>query len=400
MRKVCYIFLFILAACGPSGRPITLKQSGQITSEDGNVNDHFGYAVSLDGDRALVGAPGCSDLGLGSGAGYIFRLQNARWAQEAKLIAADGETGGRFGTAVSIQDSTTAVAARGPIAAGKQSGAVYVFQLAASRWVQTRKLTSVLTNDRFGESIDLDGRHLVVGAPGDARFGLNAGAVHLFRLTDQGWTFVTRIHAIKPAARAKFGAAVAIDGNRLAVGAPGAASGGTGSGEVHLFRITAAGVDPEPVFSSPDPSLHGRFGSSVALTGERLAVGAPGEDGWLRNTGGVYIYLLKGKLWVLEADLDTGALSGGLFFGCSVALTDNLLLGGARGHDVSGWESGSAHLFRRKGKKWMNEAFLSPASGVKNGFFGHAVALEGRKGLIGAYGDRTKGAWAGAAFTF
>jgi len=389
-----------LSSCGPAGRPVSISDANRLSPDDGAMNHHFGSSVALGDTRIIVGAPGASDQGLRSGAVYVYRKRNAAWTQEEKLTPAAGGAENRFGRSVALLDDLAAVASRGRMANGRHSGAVTLFQESDGGFLQIKSFTSTQNHDSFGASLVLSTERLVVGAPGDTRHGIDAGAAHIYRRSDEGWLSETRLDPHRPAPRVRFGAAVAIHSNRIAVGAPGDPVKGPGAGAVHLFRITSSGPVSEAVFRSPHPSPDDSYGASIALSADRLVVGAPMEDGWLRDTGAVYVYVRRSEKWTLEAQLDSGALEGGLFFGCSVALDGNLLLVGARGHDGHGWESGSAHLFKRAGSKWVAEVFLAPKSGGRNGFFGHAGALHGRQGVVGAYGAKVLGPWSGAAFFF
>lgn len=400
MGRTILILLMALAACGPAGRPIELPVSSRLVPDDAGPNLHAGIAVALSGARAAVGASGASDQGLRSGAVYVYRRSGSGWRQDEKLTPSRGEADNRFGSDVALDGDILAAAARGAAIDGRRSGSVHLYRETDSLFVEIAAFTSDLRNDRFGASVHLSGGRLAVGAPGDARYGIDAGAVHIYRETSEGWVHEQRLHPHEPSPRARFGASLALDGARLAVGAPGDDENGTGSGAVHLFRLTEGRAVPGIVLRSPNPSADGSFGACVDIDGERLVVGAPMEDGWLRDIGYVYVYGEQGGGWVQEAELTVGALEGGTFFGNAVSLSGSRLLVGARGHDVADWESGSAHLFRRTSEGWEAEAFLWPEAGVRNGAFGRSVALDGRLGFIGSNGSRARGAWSGAVYYF
>ena len=62
----------------------------KLLPSDGAADDWFGYAVSVSGDVALVGAVEDDDNGVDSGSAYVFRWNGSNWVQEQKLLASDG----------------------------------------------------------------------------------------------------------------------------------------------------------------------------------------------------------------------------------------------------------------------------------------------------------------------
>src|SRR4051812_33649022 len=155
-----------------------------LTAGDGAAGDMFGFSIAIDGDSLAVGAPTADGPGgPDSGAVYVFRKQEGKWVQEAKLTAGDGAPGAQLGFAVALRNGTLAAGAAMDGARGSISGAVYVFERSGTTWVQRAKLTGARTRsfDELGAAVALDGGVLVAGAPFEDRgAGGNQGAVHLF----------------------------------------------------------------------------------------------------------------------------------------------------------------------------------------------------------------------------
>jgi hypothetical protein len=98
--------------------------------------DGFGTAVSISGDVALVGAPNNTNAnGTGAGAAYVYRRIGGIWSEEVKLIASDGATGDHFGNAVAIDGDLALVGAyAGPFGAGSSNiGCVYAYRIWTAR---------------------------------------------------------------------------------------------------------------------------------------------------------------------------------------------------------------------------------------------------------------------------
>ena len=66
------------------------------------MDDFFGFSVSLSGDRALIGAYRDDDGGDRTGSAYVFVRSGTTWSQEAKLTASDAQPVDLFGRAVSL----------------------------------------------------------------------------------------------------------------------------------------------------------------------------------------------------------------------------------------------------------------------------------------------------------
>jgi hypothetical protein len=123
--------------------PLALRQA-QLTGYYGAAADCFGDAVSIDGDTAVIGAP-YDDLGAAEDAGsaFVFIRSGTVWSQQALLVAADGHRLDHFGIAVSIDGDTILVGASGDVA-----GSVYVFTRTGTVWSQQAKLVTASGVDR------------------------------------------------------------------------------------------------------------------------------------------------------------------------------------------------------------------------------------------------------------
>lgn len=106
----------------------TWSHEAKLVATDALRDDRFGSSVSLSGERALIGAFGTDDAGSESGSAYVFVRSGSMWSQEAKLVATDAASGDSFGYAVSLEGSHAIIGARGDDANGQSSsGSVYVF---------------------------------------------------------------------------------------------------------------------------------------------------------------------------------------------------------------------------------------------------------------------------------
>ncbi|MEM7227835.1 MAG: hypothetical protein AAF432_03375, partial [Planctomycetota bacterium] len=133
-----------------------------------DTQNQFAHAVRADGDVAVVGIPGDDAIGNESGAVVVYRQTGFGWAVEAQLIANDGAPGDQFGQSVDVSGTTIIVGAPGADVFGLNSGAAYVFQWQGESWVQTAKLLprSAQPHDAFGSAVAISDNLAIVGSPG------------------------------------------------------------------------------------------------------------------------------------------------------------------------------------------------------------------------------------------
>ncbi len=379
------------------------SQQVYLKASNTETNDGFGGSVTLDGDTLAVGATGeasadgnqTDNNAPNSGAVYVFTRTNGAWSQQAYLKASNTEAKDGFGVSLALAGDTLAVGATGEASAdGNQtdnnapnSGAVYVFTRTNGVWNQQAYVKSSNTeaNDGFGESLALAGDTLAVGATGEssAATGVNgnqrdnsaleSGAVYVFKRTNGGWGQQAYLKASNTASLDWFGYSVALVGDTLAVGALFEASAATGvngdqgdnsaldSGAVYVFTRTGSDWSQQAYVKASNTERSDLFGSSIALAGDTLAVGAFGEasangnqtDNSAPDSGAVYVFTRTGSDWSQQAYVKASNPGGFDLFGSSIALAGDTLAVGAFGEastngnqtDNSAPDSGATYIF-------------------------------------------------------
>ncbi|MEO1498777.1 MAG: hypothetical protein AAFV43_16650 [Planctomycetota bacterium] len=194
-----------------------------------------------------------------------------------------------------------------------------------------------------------------------------------------------------------FGTSVAIYGELIAVGATGDKTSGSAVGQVHLFNATTGQL--ERTFGDPTVTDADRFGS-VAIDGSHVLIGARTDDTNGINVGQAHLFdSATGNL--LQTFDDPTPTSTDLFGG-SVAIGGAYAVIGASGDDTTDLDVGQAHLFDTASGNLLRTFDYPRAddSSLAGGaFFGRSVAIDGDNILIGADGPRL-GARAGDAFLF
>jgi hypothetical protein len=215
----------------------TWTQQAKLLASDGQAGDDFGD-VSLSSDTALIGAALDDDNGVDSGSAYVFIRTGTTWTQQAKLLASDGQAGDQFSRwAVSLDGDTALIGAEGDDDNGADSGSAYVFTRTGTTWTQQAKLLAVdgATNDYFGNSVSLSGNTALIGAENDDDKGTNSGSAYLFSRTGTIWTQQQKLLASDGAAGDQFGYPVSLSGDTALITAVYDDDTGTNSGSVYEF---------------------------------------------------------------------------------------------------------------------------------------------------------------------
>jgi hypothetical protein len=312
-----------------------------------------GAAVAVSGNTIVVGAPFESVGGTyQQGVAYVFSKPKSGWASTsdptATLSASDGSTESFFGTSVAVSGGTIVV---GEVGQGPHSAA-YVFAKPRGDWVsstQTAKLTGSLntSSDGFGHSVAISGGTAVVGAPDQPKGAADdTGMGYVFVKPTGGWTDATetrRLVASHPIQGAAFGSDLAMSGGTVVVGAPGDVLDDpvTTAGSIDVFTRPRAGwgqPSQAPLMQTAALTARGGsksdgFGTSVAVSGGRIAAGLPTYSATKSAGRGVLdLYDQPVKGWrnmAQSGQLTASNGKAGDEFGAAVALTGSTVDVGA-----------------------------------------------------------------------
>jgi hypothetical protein len=451
--------MFVLSgAASALAQPCVLPERQELTASDAEAGDSFGGAVSISHRRLIVGAPrddaACpGNPDCDSGSAYVFSLDDHGtptdprddfWAQEAKLVPADGVSGDRFGGSVALSGDTAVGGMTGPGVSGDFAGAVYVFRRDDGdtpsdpnddAWVREAKLTAsdASADDGLGHSVAISGEWIAAGAPWDddacpgEPYGCSSGSAYVFWRDPRGlWIQQAKLTASDADLWDQFGYSVGIDGSRIVVGAALDDDAGSDAGAAYVFRFDDNGTaNPrddhwveESKLTASDAAPGDHFGRSVSISGGRIIVGAYADDDAGDYSGSAYVLrrddngtpmVPEDDLWVEEAKLVASDASAGQAFGGSVCLSEDLVVVGAWGDDDAGSLSGSAYVFRRdedgtasdsSGALWIEQAKLTASDAAADHILGDSVSGSADRVVAGAPGDDQAGYRSGSAYVF
>ena len=269
------------------------SQQAKLTASDGSRNDYFGYNVCISGDLAIIGAYRDN----GKGAAYIYKNIGGTWIQQVKLTGSDSLEGDNFGRCVSISGD---YAVAGAIHNGS-AGAAYIFKYNGNTWVQASKLTASDSREKdfFGFSVSISvsssGIYAIIGAANKDAAGKNSGAAYIFKNNGGIWVQDSKLVPADGSSMDFFGCSVSISGNYALAGAFADDDYGKNSGSMYLFKNNGTSWIQQEKISPKDGADNNYFGRSVSIystqsTSYRLIAGAAGDDDSGENAGAVYIY--------------------------------------------------------------------------------------------------------------
>lgn len=367
---------------------------------DRGAGDRLGFALALEGDLALVGAPGESDTVPGAGAAYLFERVDGVWLQRVRLTAGIlAQPGAELGSAVAIAPGGGRLLLGAPFEHGNapRSGAAYLFEeVAPGLWKRRQRLLpwDGGQNAWFGASVALGEGIAVVGAWYAAGAAPQSGAAYVFSEGDSGWLADAKLFSGSGQHGDTFGSALWTDGQELLVGAPRAASVGEHAGSIEVFRSVLGGWAHQQTLTPDSPGAF--LGMSLAVEGPLLFAGAPGTHG---QRGAVERFRREGVQWLHEERVTPTERTPGERFGEAVGASGGRLVVGAPVRHLFGPRSGAAYALDPGPLGWRTTSLL-PSDGAAGARIGAAVAIAGRTALVGAP-DLADGAPAvGAAYAF
>ena len=391
--------------------PLFANFVGAFIPSDPTIGSAFGFAASIDGSTAVVGAPLQSN---GRGEAYVFTKSSAGvWSEAQQLKWTDGIVGilpldppDEYGYAVAVSGNVIAVGA--PVNDNDQEGEVHVYERSGSSFVWKATL---LGNDHvsdaadwFGFSLALADNTLVIGAPqGDigGPSGPQHGSVYIATRGSGSWSPVRPLSYSGPIP-GDFGFSVALMGGTLIVGSPGTSANDTfpndgkgvgfGVGAAWIFQSTEAGFVQQASLRSPSSTIFGNFGASVALsdvTSSTVGTALIGEPGAFiaghSAAGRANVFTRSGSSWSSTAQLVPATAGNNTQYGDSVVLSTANIAGSTKTVAVVGAPASDSAtaIFLRSGSTWSEQTAIAGASGTATS---RGLAISGDTVVLGSPG--------------
>lgn len=376
----------VLALQSTNPPPGVLNESAEFVAPDGEPDRYFGWSVALDGDTAVVCmTPQVFPAVNQPGSAYVFVRGAGGWSLQAKLTPPDQVYPYGFAWSTAIEGDRLVVGAI-------YEGAVYVFERSGSTWSAGQRITEPGASS-FGAAVALEGDRIVAGDPTDSA---SRGAVYVLDLVGSQWTVSQKLVGADVTGVSRLGSSVALRGARIVAGAPTSDSGGLpAAGSAYVFEFDGGAWTQREKLLAGDPTANTYFGERVQLDGETIAVGAPASN--FPPLGAVYVFSHSSGAWQQEAKIVSVDNDSDDRFGSALALRGDRFAVGAH---IAGGGTGKAYVFRRGDAGWQEESELVPANPYPGARFGFALAFSGHEILVGAPYAFPAGTSSGAAYLF
>lgn len=346
--------------------------------------DTFGIAVAVSGDWSVVGATGADDLGVNSGAAYIYERTASGWVERQRIKASDAATNAAFGSSVDIEGTTIVVGAPGASFQGMAGvGAIYTFECSGGVWSETSKLVpnDAAADYALGFSVALSGSCVIGGAIYESHAGLHSGAAYLFENTGGSWTQAAKVVSSDGATSHLFGYSVSLNGSIAAVGAVGVSQGGYGYvGAAYVFEKQGTQWPETQKLMPPNPSSTQYFAIASAINTDSILVGAPGNHMGAPYGGAVFVYQHPNMSWDQTAILVAPDVESLDDFGRKLSVSGDHAIIGSLNNDSAPAE-GAAYIYRQQGQDWQNVG-KCVASGLVYGDVMDAASIDGSTILV------------------
>ncbi|NJK85867.1 MAG: T9SS type A sorting domain-containing protein [Bacteroidales bacterium] len=294
--------------------------------------DFFGHRTCMFGNYLAVSSIGDNIMGFMSGAVHIFHLENGLWKYDQTLREDIQGEKMQYGESLFLNDKYLVVGAPGAY----NTGVVYVYGLLNTTFHPLQKITNPYPlNMQFGKSVTMTGDQLIIGAP-SANMAMYKGTVFIYDKKSIHWEKTSEIQPDDEDYGALFGFSISAEKNKLLISAPHANLKANGneelyfSGKVFYFKNMNGKWTKEKEFSNPEPSSHDLFGSDVLISDSILYISAPKDDVEEKNEGTVFIYQYKNGAWE-DAELTNDEENEHEYFSNSFYVFDRHLFVGSAG---------------------------------------------------------------------
>jgi hypothetical protein len=361
----------------------------KVTEGSGGEHSHFGWDVAVSGRYALISAANESnDIGTSVGAVYAYENIDGEWSMIQKLTAPDASALAYFGHAVAMDSSQVVISAVGSFANGPFSGCAYVYSREGSQWIfqQTIIPDDGAPSARFGQSVDINGDLILVGAHQAFGKAANTGAAYLFRNENGLWEQDAKLVAGDGQSNDFFGWSVALNNKGTAlVGAYSAKGKVEKSGAAYLFEREENEWQQAEKLLAEDGGQRDLFGYSLDLTDDFALIGAYQNQSDDKYCGAAYLFQFDGANWEQRHQLHHSQRDDHDYFGIEVCLSDSIAaVSASRNENDEDADEGSVYLFDYDENKWSEKTKLIAEDGAAHDHYGLALALSGPTVLIGA----------------
>ncbi|MAF67299.1 MAG: hypothetical protein CMJ84_16785 [Planctomycetes bacterium] len=367
-----------------AGAQVSVNETQQLLPPTAVSGHQYGRAVASDGDRCVVGASDTPTGGTDSA--YVYVRQGGAWALEATLTQPGGSTFDGFGRRVAIDGNTLVVCAN-------HNG--YVFVRNGSSWTYQDNLPPIGSGSYYSVSVALSGDTALIG-----QSAMTEAWVYVWVRSGSNWSLQTRLETAGGFNSTGFGSSVALVGNTAFVGAPADDQGSQDTGAIYVFERNGSSWTQAGTISGNQPAPNRRLGTALAaqagLNGGFDLIGGGASP----TSSGAFGFSGSGGSWTQHADIKNATGDASDWFGSSVAISGTRIVVGAWIADTGAPSGGSATVFSRSGLDWVRQGDFVGSDLAGSDGLASSAALAGDVLVLGAPFRDAGATISGAAYSY
>ncbi len=349
---------------GAEQAPLAYAERDKLVSSTGANLGAFGQHLAMNGNTMLV-------AGGKEGAAYVFERSGATYVETARIDPWEGETAWPINR-VALDGDTAVI---GSAEYMSWSGVVFVYRRSAQSWTLEKRFES--NGEGWGDQLDLQGDTLLLSAPG-------FDGTPVLAYERSGTTWGDTPQTLTPDTyQPFFGTSIALSGDTAIIGSM---LSDASVGAAYVFERENGVWAQAQRLTAKDRTKSGDFGSTVAIDGDTIVVGARSAAGEKPDGSGALYVFDRGQNGFTETTRLLAPPSMILrYLGWSLTMDGDTVLAGSQ-DDVQGTGSmaGSAYLFERNDGEWSFEQRLLPSEGEALAEYGWAVGLSDGFAAVGS----------------
>ncbi|MEQ9096690.1 MAG: GC-type dockerin domain-anchored protein [Phycisphaerales bacterium] len=368
-------------------------ETQRLTADEPAMEDVFGSAIDFDGESIIVGVPNLDSDLENEGGAYVFVRDGEGWRRQAVLRSASPEIDGIFGSSVAIQGDLAVVGSILGDGIEVDSGTATVFRRSGDEWIAITTLSASdgETGAQFGHSATIDHGTIAIGAVTDS----DTGSVYVFEPDAGAWVESAKLQPISFPMTGSFGSSVAVSGEVLAVGATRSGTDDDRPGAVYVYERSDGNWIETVRLVGTGLQSGARFGWDVDIDADRIIAGGISAG---RQQGKAFIFLNDGEMWQEETELIAPNTEGSTFG--TVSIDGGIAVVGAQNFDLGARATGRAFIYQLRNGSWVLSDLINSSNPTEFALFGNSVAVDGQTIVAAAALESDDAFRAGAAYVF
>ena len=377
------------------------EEKQEITASNAFKNGTFGRSIDIDGNYMIVGSYNLQNEG--NGYAYIFEKQGSDW-EEIAVIEKPGCNTFGYSVCIHdsfafVSDPYALIGTdeAGKVYVLKNSGGTWMM-------TDSIKSNQPENRELFGHSIACSDKHLLIGAIQNDDLATDAGCVYLYNFYNGQLSYKKTLYLPEPKTDAEYGSAISIDGDYAVIGARGYNIGAsqfkgtepTGHGIAVVCKSTGYEMEEVAFLRASDRDMGSKFGNAVAIEGDWIAVGACSQN----DSGAVYLYKKPDAGWQDTIETQKLANKHRSALGYALDMQNSQLVVGDIYNSEYSTNNGKAFVYQLNNDKWDIYSSFTPVELSHSDFFAGSVAFDGENILAGAKGDDDAGTYTGSLYRF